>query len=445
MKINLLKHVGRLKVFFSLLILGVPILGFSINTTEDFPEEKLLIEVLDEISRDHQVYFTYDSDLIKGITVDYEKREGESVRSILARVLSEVSMDFKIFEERFVILYRNDERGLKSLEKMIAHMEEIVKDRKEAISNRQLSPVQQLTTDKWSVVNRNRLVLNISGRVIDVNGEPLIGVNILVKGTNTGTTTDIDGRFSISDIDDQAVLVLSYIGYQIQEVTVNGQTSLTIIMLEDVQTLDEVVVVGYGTQKKSDLTGSVSSLKGEEFKNKSLTQFTEMLTGTIAGFNSNQGTSAQGGATMEIRGPTSITGGTSPLIVLDGVIFNGSLRDINPYDIESINVMKDASSAAVFGAKAASGIVFVTTSTGKLRKPTRNVSAKFGQSYKYNERRRLGTEDYIKFRQDAMRTFYPDSDINFYTHPDELPSNVSRQEWLAYNDKALDDYTEGWI
>src|SRR5690606_38219903 len=146
-----------------LLILGVPILGFSINTTEDFPEEKLLIEVLDEISRDHQVYFTYDSDLIKGITVDYEKREGESVRSILARVLSEVSMDFKIFEERFVILYRNDQRGLESLEKMIAHMEEIVQDRKEALASRMVPAVSRLHSDKWSDVNRKRLVLNVTG------------------------------------------------------------------------------------------------------------------------------------------------------------------------------------------------------------------------------------------------------------------------------------------
>src|SRR5690606_37395532 len=193
MKINLLKHVGRLKVFFSLLILGVPILGFSINTTEDFPEEKLLIEILDEISRDYQVYFTYDSDLIKGITVDYEKREGESVRSILSRVLSEISMDFKIFEERFVILYRNDERGLKSLEKMIAHMEEIVKDRKELFASRRSAPVVRLKTDKWTDVNRKRLVLNISGRVMDDVGEAFIGVNILVKGTNKGTTTDFDG------------------------------------------------------------------------------------------------------------------------------------------------------------------------------------------------------------------------------------------------------------
>src|SRR5690606_19758941 len=196
----------------------------------------------------------------RGVLVDYERRQGESIRSLLSRVLAEVDMDYKIFEDRFVILFRNDQRGLESLEKMIGHMETLVKDRKETISSRQISPVQQLTTDKWSAVNRSRLVLNISGRIIDPSGEPLIGVNILVKGTNKGTTTDLDGRFSINDVEDQAVLVLSYIGYQSQEVAVNGQNSLTIIMHEDAQTLDEVVVIGYGTQKKSDLAGAVEKV-----------------------------------------------------------------------------------------------------------------------------------------------------------------------------------------
>src|SRR5690606_38434574 len=154
---NWTTSIGGLKVFFSLRVLGVPILGFSINTTEDFPEKKLLIEVLDEISRDHQVYFTYDSDLIQDIIVDYEKKEGESVRSILSRVLAEINMDFKIFEDRFVILYRNDEAGLVSLEKMIAHMEEIVKDRKELFASRRSAPVVRLKTDKWTDVNRKRL------------------------------------------------------------------------------------------------------------------------------------------------------------------------------------------------------------------------------------------------------------------------------------------------
>src|SRR5690606_38059078 len=124
-----------------------------------------------------------------------------------------------------------------------------------------------------------------TGRVMDANGEPLIGVNIQIKGTNIGTATDIDGRFSFNDIDDQAVLVLSYIGYTTQEVPVEGRTSLTIIMQEDVQTLDEVVVVGYGSQKKINLTGAVDQIGEEAFENRPMSNISRALQGSVANLN----------------------------------------------------------------------------------------------------------------------------------------------------------------
>src|SRR5690606_10646537 len=181
LKIKSMKIILLCKSGISVLVLLFSLMSdlqAHANTGVTTQDEKLLIEVLDEISSEHQVHFTYDSDLIRGVLVDYERRQGESIRSLLSRVLAEVDMDYKIFEDRFVILFRNDQRGLESLEKMIGHMETLVKDRKETISSRQISPVQQLTTDKWSAVNRSRLVLNISGRIIDPSGEPLIGVNI---------------------------------------------------------------------------------------------------------------------------------------------------------------------------------------------------------------------------------------------------------------------------
>lgn len=417
------------------------------NTGVTTQDEKLLIEVLDEISREHQVHFTYDSDLIRGVLVDYERRQGESIRSLLSRVLAEVDMDYKIFEDRFVILFRNDQRGLESLEKMIGHMETLVKDRKETISSRQISPVQQLTTDKWSAVNRSRLVLNISGRIIDPSGEPLIGVNILVKGTNKGTTTDLDGRFSINDVEDQAVLVLSYIGYQSQEVAVNGQNSLTIIMHEDAQTLDEVVVIGYGTQKKSDLTGAVEKVDVDQFKNQAITQLTDVLAGTVAGFSATQGSSAAGGSSMEIRGPNSLNASTEPMIVLDGAIYNGSIKDINPLDVASIDILKDASSAAIFGARAASGVILITTTKGKSGKPTINLSVNLGVSEPTDDHYAVRSpQGYLDYRRDLFR-----GDPNFvapdyrWHNPEDLPEGVTIEQWRnAANNPNPDDKLE-WL
>src|SRR5690606_25235971 len=168
---------------------------------------------------------------------------------------------------------------------------------------------------------------------------------------------------------------------------------------------DEVVVVGYGTVKKSDLTGSVASIDVEDFQNQPMTQLTDMLTGTVAGFNATQSTSASGGASMEIRGPNSLNAGTSPMIVLDGVVYNGNISDINPNDIASMDILKDASSAAVFGARAASGVILITTTKGSTGKPTINFSTKIGLAEVTRDEYAVrGPEEYLAFRRDLFRS-----------------------------------------
>src|SRR5690606_2044404 len=142
--------------------------------------------------------------------------------------------------------------------------------------------------------------------------------------TTVGTATDLDGRYSLT-VPDGATLVFSFIGFEPQSIEVGGRSVIDVTLQEDVTALDEVIVVGYGTMKKSDLTGSVQRIDVDNFKAQSMVQVTDMLAGTVAGFNANQGTSAQGGASMEIRGPTSLTANTNPLIVLDGVIYHGAL------------------------------------------------------------------------------------------------------------------------
>jgi len=215
--------------------------------------------------------------------------------------------------------------------------------------------------------------VTVTGVVMDAsNSETLPGVNILLKGSGIGTITDIDGSYSLSVPSSEATLVYSFIGFLNQEIKVGNQTTIDVRMASSATDLNEVVVVGYGTQKKSDLTGAVTRVNASTFKNQPLTQVSDMLAGTVAGFYGNQGTSASGGSSLEVRGPTSLTGGTSPLIVVDGVIFYGSLSDINPNDIESIDILKDASSAAVFGSKAASGVVMITTIKGESGATTIN-------------------------------------------------------------------------
>src|SRR5690606_18643438 len=198
----------------------------------------------------------------------------------------------------------------------------------------------------------------VTGQVIDAaTKETIPGANIIVRGTTVGTVTDMDGRFVLDASGPEAVLVVSFVGYLKQEIAVGNQTQINIELHADQAQLEEIVVIGYGSQKKSDLTGAVTRVDAETFKNLPISNVSEMLAGTVAGFYGTQGTSAEGGSSLEVRGPTSLSAGTSPLIVLDGVIYQGSLSDINPNDIETIDILKDASSAAVFGSKAASGVI----------------------------------------------------------------------------------------
>lgn len=203
----------------------------------------------------------------------------------------------------------------------------------------------------------------------DQNGDPIIGANVIVKGTSNGVITDMDGNFVLQNASGK--LVISYIGYQSQEVSIAGKDNLFIRLSEDSEILDEVVVTGYGVQKKASLTSAISQIKGEEaFKNKGIANATVALQGEIPGLTITRTSTRPGSenATMKIRGDISVNGSSSPLIIIDGM--SGSLDELNAMDasdIENISVLKDAS-AAIYGARSASGVVLVTTKRGKKGK-----------------------------------------------------------------------------
>ena len=203
---------------------------------------------------------------------------------------------------------------------------------------------------------------NVNGTVVDVNGDPVIGANVVVKGTTNGTITDIDGRFTI-DADAKSVLNVSYIGYLTKEVAVGNQQTVRIVLLEDTKTLDEVVVIGYGTQKKADLTGSVANVSAEKLNTQSNANIGQALQGKIAGVDIvSQGGSPGAGTRIMVRGIGTLNN-AAPLYIVDGMYMSG-IDHINPNDIASIDVLKDASSAAIYGSRAANGVIIVTTKEG---------------------------------------------------------------------------------
>lgn len=208
---------------------------------------------------------------------------------------------------------------------------------------------------------------NVTGKIIDENGEPMIGVSVLVKGTNVGAITDFDGNFKIKTPNGAKELQITYTGYKAQTVTITSD-DLIIKMEPDNQLLDEVVVVGYGTQKKSDLTGSVGSLDTEKLVAKGAPSMMESLQGAVPGVQITQNSSrAGGGFNIQIRGKSSMNNDSGPLYVVDGVVTD-NIQFLNPQDIERVDILKDASSTAIYGSRATEGVVMVTTKSAKSAK-----------------------------------------------------------------------------
>lgn len=289
---------------------------------------------------------------------------------------------------------------------------------------------------------------NITGIVLDNAHEPVIGAPVALKGSTLGTITDIHGKFSLN-VPEKGTLVISYIGYVTQEIEITGSSEYKIVLQESDLKLDEVVVVGYGTMRKKDLTGSITQIKPDNIAIENPKTVQDILRGT-PGLQVGYDASAKGGGNMELRGKRSVYddgGHNNPLLIVDGMQFYGELSEINPDDIGQIDVLKDASAAAIYGAKAASGVIIITTKKGKQGKPVINVSTNFGFTQRAKYRKRFEPEDYLRHRQDwyeaktyginpttgAYEAYQVGDKVQqpgYYSRPGH--SNVSMDDWRAY-------------
>ena len=245
----------------------------------------------------------------------------------------------------------------------------------------------------------------VSGIVYDTNGDPAIGANVIVKGTTNGTITDMDGKYTL-EVPANAILQISYIGYNTQEIPVGNKTTINVNLKEDTQALDEVVVVAYGTQKARSVTGSMSKLDASELSDMPVSQIGEKLQGKFSGVQINQANGEpNGGLVIRVRGAASINGGNEPLVVIDGFPTTSSLASISPDEIENITVLKDAASASLYGSRAANGVILVTTKSAKgvsAGKPHIDFSAYFGIDKVSNQGRPdlMNAQEFAQFKKE---------------------------------------------
>ena len=298
----------------------------------------------------------------------------EMKKVMLSEVLNQIESisDFKFFVDtqqidvkRKVDIKANNERISDILDKLFIGTNVTYEVYKKQILLKKLDVIpskSNIDSPDKSYHQIEKLQQTVTGTVVDDNGMPLPGANILEKGTTNGTQADFDGNFTIALTNNDAILVVSYIGFATREVDIKGQTNISIVLEESSAGLDEVVVVGFGTQKKLNLTGAVSSIDSEDLENRPITSASQALQG-MQGVYINQvgGQPGNDGATIRVRGVGTLND-NNPLVLVNGIEF--SMNDLNPNDIESITVLKDAASAAIYGSRAANGVVLVTTKKG---------------------------------------------------------------------------------
>ena len=271
----------------------------------------------------------------------------------------------------------------------------------------------------------------VTGKVVDTHGEPIIGATIKEQGTSNGTITDFDGNFSLNVIEN-TMLEVSYIGYKTQELKAVTEKTLVITLREDTEILDEVVVVGYGSVKKGNLTTAVTSVKAEMLENRPTQSVTDALQGVVPGLNIVQSSRPGTASTMQLRGATSLNDTGSPLLLIDGV--PGEFDYLNVDDIESISVLKDAASAAIYGSRAAHGVVLVTTKRGKSGKPTLRYNGSIGINTPTDMPKMVSSAEYARVRNEAQHNIgredlYTKEDIQKFASGEDL-NRYPNTNWL---------------
>ncbi len=299
-----------------------------------------LKSALSQIENAVRVRFSYSRNIINLNQKVNINSQSEVLAKVLQRLLNPLAIDYQVVDDQ-ILLYNNKKRKSNHIE-AVSYL---------AFSDEELA-VQYLP---------------FQGRVISsVSGQGLPDVSVQIKNTNVGTTTDRNGSFSLNIPNGSDVLVISYVGYLTKEVAVNNQSFLEITLNQDVKIQEEVVVVGYGTQKSKSVTGAVAKIGNKQIKEVPVLGLDQAILGRVAGVQVTENSAEPGGeVSIRIRGIASITSGIDPLVVVDGVPMSVNLNTINPNDIESIDLLKDAASTAIYGSRASAGVILVTTKRGK--------------------------------------------------------------------------------
>ena len=379
---------------------------------------KSLEQVLDHLKAQYNVNFAYERRLLVGKTTEVPEANNAkaNVEVVLQQLLHPLRLRFIKVDEVYIIQPEKAETA--PLEKMHSAVPRGLGPTSGAY---RVAPVASRAQYPPRLTQRTQQT--ITGTVTDLStDESLPGVNVVAKNTTVGTVTDIDGNYRLTVPDDVETLVFSSVGYVKEEVTIGNQTVINLSMSPDIQSLSEVVVVGYGTQKKSDIVGSVASVSSERLEQNANPNLFQALQGAAPGLNITRGSGDPGSSgSIQIRGINSISASNAPLIVVDGIPYAGDIRDINPNDIASVEVLKDASASAIYGSRAASGVILITTKGGTSGETVIEFNTSWSIQNEAVEYQLMNAPQFFALRKEAYRA---DGVITGNEPDDEIVSQI---------------------
>ncbi len=357
--------------------------------------QQQLKQVLEEIGNRYKVNFMFDQKIVEEKMVDKASLDFDNFEKLLNALLPPLGLTYKKIDDTHYIIKRAEKKE-QTVQKIEKQWVKAQGSKKQEVL---LSKVPDQGFSAYKMLEKT-----ITGKVTDENNEGLPGVNILVKNTTTGTVTDINGNYRLSVADDATTLVFSSVGYVSEEVSINGRSVIDMQMVPDIQALSEIVVVGYGTQKKSDIVGAVASIPNERLEQNANPNLFQALQGAAPGLTITRSSGNPGeSGNIQIRGINSISASSSPLIVVDGIPYAGNIRDINPNDIASVEVLKDASASAIYGSRAASGVILISTKRGATTGTTIDFNASWSIQNEAVEYEMMNSDQFFAFRKEAHR------------------------------------------
>lgn len=374
-------------------------------------EGKTVREILDIIEQGSNYRFFYNDEFESaGKIMDLEVKN-KNINQVLDRILESTDYKYKVFENNLIVISLKDElRARTDLQQNI-----------------------------------------VRGVVTDEEGKPLPGVSVVIKGTTRGTTSDVNGNYVLEGVTPESVIIISFIGFQTQEILVGNRAQINVTLKQMVTVLDEIVVVGYGTVKRRDLTGSVSSVRAQDLIATAPTTIQKALQGKTAGVLIASGNLVNSGTTIRVRGNRSVTATNDPLFVIDGIPSTGGMETINPTDVESIEILKDASATAIYGSRGANGVILVTTKKGEAGKVAVDYDSYFSVGYMDRFRRVFNVAEYTDYVREGGRKYIYDGNGGWQLDPTSVYSSLKpdyvedlAMTYFSNDPYVLESLKRGW-